>query len=103
MNEPKSLIKRYSAAAWGILFLLLGVLMVNRLRSEQVEKTLRESEDRYRSLFDNSIDAVLLTAPDGRILAANPEACRIFGRTEEEMYAPLGIRMYPPELREYSR
>lgn len=25
---------------------------------------------------------------------------RIGGRTEEEMYAPLGIRMYPPELRE---
>ncbi len=64
---------------------LLGVLMVNRLQSERTEQTLRESEDRYRSLFDNSIDAVLLTAPDGSILAANPEACRIFGRTEEEL------------------
>ena len=28
MNGTKSLVKRYSAAAWGILFLLLGVLMV---------------------------------------------------------------------------
>jgi PAS domain S-box-containing protein len=64
---------------------LLGVLMVNRLRNEQVGKTLRESEDRYRSLFDNSVDAVLLTASDGRIVAANPEACRIFGCTEEEI------------------
>jgi len=25
---------------------------------------------------------------------------RVGGRTEEEMYAPLGVRMYPPELRE---
>ena len=49
------------------------------------EEALRESEDRYRSLFDNSIDAVLLTVPDGKIMAANPEACRIFGRTEEEI------------------
>ncbi len=52
---------------------------------KQAEETLRESENRYRALFENSIDAVLLTVPDGRVLAANPEACRIFGRTEEEI------------------
>ena len=52
---------------------------------KQTEAKIRESEERYRSLFDNSIDAVLLTAPDGRILAANPGACRIFGRSEEEL------------------
>ena len=49
------------------------------------EEALRESENRYRSLFVNSMDAVLLTAPDGRILAANPEACRVFGYTEAEI------------------
>jgi PAS domain S-box-containing protein len=64
---------------------LLGLLMVNRLRREWVEKAPRESGDRYCSHFDNSIDAILLTAQDGRILAANSEACRIFGRTEEEI------------------
>jgi PAS domain S-box-containing protein len=53
--------------------------------SKLAEDALRESEDRYRSLFDNTIDAILLTAPDGRILSANPAACRIFGRTEEEI------------------
>ncbi|MHB8829748.1 MAG: PAS domain S-box protein [Syntrophales bacterium] len=46
---------------------------------------LQESEDRYRSLFENSMDAILLTATDGRILAANPEACLIFGRSEEDI------------------
>ncbi|CAG0958692.1 partial Sporulation kinase E, partial [Anaerolineae bacterium] len=52
---------------------------------KRAEEILRESEERYRYLFDQSVDAVLLTAPDGRILAANPEACRIFGRTEAEI------------------
>jgi len=28
MNETKALINRYAAVAWGILFLLLGVLMI---------------------------------------------------------------------------
>ncbi|MCE5266246.1 MAG: PAS domain S-box protein [Deltaproteobacteria bacterium] len=53
--------------------------------SKLAEEALREGDDHYRSLFANSMDAVLLTAPDGGILAANPEACRIFGHTEAEM------------------
>src|SRR5207253_32793 len=52
---------------------------------KQAEAALRESEDRYRAFFVHSIDAILLTAPDGRIFAANPAACRIFGRSEAEI------------------
>ena len=51
----------------------------------QVQAALRESEERYRSVFEQSIDAVLLTAPDGRILAANPAACQLFGRSEADL------------------
>ena len=56
-----------------------------RTAHRQAEEAHRESEDWYLSLFNHSIDAVLLTAPDGSILAANPEACSIFQRTEEEL------------------
>lgn len=52
---------------------------------KRAEEALRESEEKYRNLVENSIDAVLLTAPDGSIFSANPEACRIFGMTEEEL------------------
>lgn len=38
-----------------------------------------------RALFEHSLDAILLTAPEGRILAANPAACRVLGRTEAEI------------------
>jgi PAS domain S-box-containing protein len=64
------------------LILEVGLDVTER---EQAEATLRESEDRWRSLFATSLDAVLLTAPDGHILAANAAACRMFGRTEEEL------------------
>ncbi|WP_189604150.1 PAS domain S-box protein [Salinimicrobium marinum] len=49
------------------------------------ELAIKESEERYRSFFENSMDAILLTHPDGQVFAANPAACEIFQRTEEEM------------------
>ena len=48
------------------------------------ELKLRESAQQYRSLFENSLDAIFLTVPDGKITAANPAACAIFGMSEEE-------------------
>ncbi|MBM4270544.1 MAG: PAS domain S-box protein [Deltaproteobacteria bacterium] len=57
---------------------------------KMIEDNLRESEERYRALFENCLDAVLLTAPDGRILSANTAACRMFGRTEQEI-CQLGL------------
>jgi PAS domain S-box-containing protein len=65
---------------------LLYVVLYREFRArEGISLALRASEERYRSIFDNSNDAVLLTAPDGRVLAANREACRIFGMSEEEI------------------
>ncbi len=63
---------------------VLGVLIDVTAR-KQAEDDLRKSEERYRSLVENNIDAVLLTSLDGAILVANAEACRIFGMTQEEL------------------
>ncbi len=63
-----------------------SVAAVAIVRSREAE-ALAESEATYRSLFENSMDAVLLTTPEGRILAANPEAQRLFGRDEQELRA----------------
>ena len=52
---------------------------------KRAEGALMESEAKYRALFESSSDAALLTAPDGRVFTANAEACRMFGRTEEEI------------------
>ena len=39
----------------------------------------------YRFLFENSNDALLLTNPDGHVYRANPAACEMFQRSEEEI------------------
>ena len=46
-----------------------------------------EGEPAFRALFEQSLDGIFLTAPDGRILAANPAACRMFGYTQDELRA----------------
>ena len=53
-------------------------------RGKYLEQTLRESEESYRLLFENSLDAVLLTSPDGEILNVNSAAEKIFGLALEE-------------------
>ncbi len=76
----------------------------------QTEKLLRENEVQYRSIFANSLDAILLTAPDGQILTANPEACSMLGYTEAELQKigragvvdPADPRL-PPALEERMR
>lgn len=40
-----------------------------------------------RAIVEHAPDGIMLTAPDGRILAANPAACALLGRTEEEVRA----------------
>lgn len=44
-----------------------------------------EGEALYELLFQNSLDGFMLTEPEGTILEANAAACRILGRTREEI------------------
>lgn len=49
------------------------------------EIAIKESEDRYRSFFENSLDGILITKPNGTILSANPAACAMFKMTASEI------------------
>ncbi len=46
---------------------------------------MRESEDRYRALFEASLDAIFMTTLAGGMLAVNPAACRLLGRSEGDI------------------
>jgi len=49
-----------------------------------------EAEEKYRSIFENAVDGIFQTSPDGRILTANPAAARILGyESPEELLASI--------------
>jgi len=58
---------------------------IEQERSE-AEKALRESEAKYRGLFENILEGVYQTRPDGKIMSANPALVKMLGyKTEEEL------------------
>ncbi|MBN2539864.1 MAG: PAS domain S-box protein [Deltaproteobacteria bacterium] len=63
----------------------LATFFVEAIRRKEVEALLKDNERKYRSIFEESNDAILLTAPDGSILDANPAACDMFGRSVEDI------------------
>jgi two-component system cell cycle sensor histidine kinase/response regulator CckA len=53
---------------------------------KRIEKALRESEQRYRSLFKNNHSVMLLVDPKSAdIVDANPAACSFYGWSQEEL------------------
>ncbi len=64
---------------------LIEDLTIEIEKRKHTEKILEESEERYRLLLDNSLDAILMTSPDGSVLSANQAACDLFQMTEEEI------------------
>lgn len=51
----------------------------------KTEQLLAASQEKYKSIFDNSLQGFFLTKPDGTILEANRAACQMFGYTEAEL------------------
>jgi PAS domain S-box-containing protein len=55
------------------------------------DDSLKVSEERYRSLFDKTTIGIYHTTPDGRVIMANPAACRMMGYDSFEELADVNL------------
>src|SRR4030067_2581439 len=56
----------------------------------KTEEALREAEARYRGIFENAVEGIFQTTPDGYFLAINPALARMLGYGSiEELIAEL--------------
>ncbi|PLX47417.1 MAG: hybrid sensor histidine kinase/response regulator [Desulfobulbaceae bacterium] len=67
------------------------------------EAALRESEMRYRTLFENAHDLIQLIRPDGKLLYVNDSWRRTFGYSEEEVEDLSIFDLIAPDCLEHCR
>ena len=66
------------------------------------ENALRESEERYRSLFENMIDGIYRSTPEGKFVEVNPAMVKMFGYSSREEMLNVDIKKelyFSPEER----
>lgn len=63
----------------------IGSLAGTAIRHAQLFERLQAAHKRYHDLFDDSIDAIILTDMDGLILEGNRQALHFTGLTSEEL------------------
>ena len=63
-------------------------------KSKRADEALRESEEHYRSIFEDSRDAVYITTRDGKFIDANQSALDLFGYSREEMASVNALQLY---------
>lgn len=64
---------------------LLGVF--GAARSRRSRRLLRESEQRFRDVFDNSLIGMAITAPTKQMLRVNPAFCAMLGYSQAHLLA----------------
>jgi PAS domain S-box-containing protein len=69
------------------------------IEKDQLRKKLRQSEEKFKNLFEGASDAIIYLDRAGRILEANKQAAEVFGVSKPEVLGKQLIRLdiFPPE------
>ncbi|HGY54647.1 MAG TPA: response regulator [Caldithrix abyssi] len=76
------------------------------LKSDELRKdkaALQKSEQRFKALFDNSPDAVVVEDLHGTIIDVNPAACKLYKRSPKEIIGKNTIEFVPHEYKEKAK
>lgn len=71
------------------------IIFRNVSERRKMEKDLRESEQKFRKIFNNAMDGIILWDDSCTIIDANPNASKIFELSREELMAQC-LKQYIP-------
>ena len=67
------------------------------------EDALGRSEAMYRGLFNNVLEGIFRSTPDGRLISANPALVRMLGYESEEELLSVNVKEFYPDPRVRAR
>jgi two-component system, LuxR family, sensor kinase FixL len=70
-------------------------IMRDVTKRKRSKEALQESEEKYRTLFEESMDAVFITTAEGEILDVNQSFCDLFGYRQDEVRDLKAWAFYP--------
>jgi len=74
---------------------------------KKAEEALRESEEKFRLIFENNSSAIAIIEPDTTISMVNKEYCKVSGYKKQEVIGMSWTQQIPPEdlerLKEFNR
>lgn len=77
---------------YGLVFIIRNIT-----QRKKVERELKASEEKYRSIVETTPDMVWEITPDGRFMYASPQSYEILGYTADELYTMSFFDLIIPE------
>jgi PAS domain S-box-containing protein len=87
-NEPLTTIDRVDASQPAVA-----------AERRAIESALRDSEERFRAVWEATSEAMALSDPDGIVIAVNPAYCALYGLTSEQAVGQSFAIIFPEEAR----
>lgn len=78
---------------------IVSVFLRDITERKEAEEALRQSEERYRLLFEQAQDGIFMIDETGHYVDANPSGCRMLGYTLEELCTMTAAEVLPKEDR----
>lgn len=103
--EEPSLWQQYRREIVAVIALLLlqlaliAALLLQARQRRRAEKSLRESEQRYRNVVETQTELICRYLPDGTLTFVNDAYCRNFGRSRDELVGRPFVELIPESQR----
>ena len=76
----------------------IGAFVKDITERKQAEKALKESEEKYRTQFEQAMDAIFIAdAETGIVVDCNRAACKLVGRKKSEIVGQHQRILHPPQ------